>query len=141
MKAQDNDKELRKLIREIKLESPGNEFTMKVMNRVFEEKMAIEKVEKARILGPGFWVIVSLFAALIVISFVTSNTGSGEQGFFSKLLEGVNTSGVSKEYQSVFSKLGSLPLSIGGILIASSILVFIDKFLPNIFSGLHLKKA
>ena len=51
MKTQEKDNELKKLIKGIKLDSPGNDFTTLVMNRVFEEKAALEKVKKERFLA------------------------------------------------------------------------------------------
>ncbi len=45
MKTLDNDKELRKLLKEIQLESPSKDFTLKVMDRVWEEKAAVVKSE------------------------------------------------------------------------------------------------
>ncbi|MGE0020652.1 MAG: hypothetical protein AB7S72_13355 [Draconibacterium sp.] len=45
------------------------------------------------------------------------------------------------EQTPVFSNLGSLPLSIGGILLASSLLVFIDRFLPGLTEKLMPHKA
>lgn len=141
MKTFDNDNELKKLIGELKLESPGNDFTMNVMNRVFEEKVAMEKVKSDPVLGRGFWVIVLLFAALFFITYFVSNLGTGQESMFSELLNGFKGSQVSAGYQSFFSKLGSMPLSIGGILIASTLLVFIDKFSSSITTKLHLKKA
>jgi hypothetical protein len=141
MKTFDNDKELKKLIGELKLESPGKDFTMNVMNRVFEEKVALEEVKSDPVLGRGFWIIVSLFVSLFVITLIFSNSGAEQVSMFSKLVEGLNGNSVLNGYQSFFIKIGSLPLSIGGILLASTLLVFIDKFSSNITAVFHLKKA
>jgi hypothetical protein len=70
MKTQDLDNELKSLIKGIKLDSPGNDFTSKVMSRVYEEKVAMEKVTNEKILGKGFWIILLLFVILIVAMFV-----------------------------------------------------------------------
>jgi len=131
MKTQDLDNELKSLIKGIKLDSPGNDFTVNVMNRVFEEKAAMEQVKDERILGKGFWIILFLFVLLIAAMFVFSGDGIQDSGALTKLLNKANDGSLTQGYQSVFSKLGTLPLSIGGILLASSVLVFIDKFLPQ----------
>lgn len=131
MKTQDLDNELRNLIKEIKLDSPRKDFTSEVMSRVLEEKTAMEQVKNERILGKGFWIILSLFIILIAAMFVFSGNGVQENGQLSKMLSNVGDGSITSGYQSVFSKLGSLPLSIGGILLASSVLLFIDKFLPQ----------
>jgi hypothetical protein len=134
MKTQDLDNELRSLIKGVKLESPGKDFTSKVMNRVFEEKVAIEKVKvkDEKLLGKGFWIILFLFVALIAAMFVFSSSGIQTESQMSKLLSGAGDGTLTQGYQSFFSNLGSLPLSIGGILLATSVLVLIDRFLPQI---------
>jgi hypothetical protein len=132
MKTQDLDNELKSLIKGVKLDSPGNDFTSKVMSRVLEEKVVMEQVKDEKILGKGFWIIVALFILLIVSMFVFSGSGIQEDGQLSKILNSVGDGSISSGYQSVFSNLGTLPLSIGGILLATSILVFIDRFLPQI---------
>jgi len=134
MKTFDNDNEFRKLIKELKPESPELGFTQKVMARVLEEKVLPEKVEKERILGKGFWIIVSLFAALFVGFLVMSNAGVQGVSQGSNIFKGLEGEGILKGYQSLFSNLGGLPLSIGGILFASSLLIFADR----LFSGLHI---
>ncbi len=140
MKTLDKDNELRNLIKGIKLDSPRADFTSKVMNRVFEKKPAVEIVKKEKLLGRGFWVIISLFAMLFIAMFVFSSSGGGEQGQLTKILSSANDTALSKGFQSFFSNLGSLPLSIGGILFASSILVFIDRFLPQIMPHHNLQR-
>ncbi|TNF40657.1 MAG: hypothetical protein EP310_08510 [Bacteroidetes bacterium] len=132
MKTQDLDNELKSLIKGVKLDSPGNDFTSKVMNRVYEEKVAMEKVKDEKLLGKGFWIILFLFVALIAAMFISSSSGIQAENQLSKLFDGTGNGALSQGYQSFFSNLGSLPLSIGGILLASSVLVFIDKFLPRI---------
>jgi uncharacterized membrane protein YqhA len=143
MKTLDNDKELRKLLKEIQLESPSKDFTLKVMDRVWEEKAAVvksEQLKSERILGRGFWVIIALFVLLFLAVVLFSNQGTAS-GQLSKLVEGLGTSSASARYQSVFSNLGSLPLRIGGILLASTLLVFIDRFLPGLTEKLMPHKA
>jgi len=66
MKTQDLDNELKTLIKGIKLDSPGNDFTSAVMSRVFEEKAVMEKIPDERLLGKSFWIILSLFILLFV---------------------------------------------------------------------------
>jgi hypothetical protein len=131
MKTQDLDNELRNLIKGVKLESPGSDFTSKVMSRVYEEKVAMEKVKDDKLLGKGFWIILFLFVVLIAAMFVFSSSGMQAEGQFSKLLSGANDGALAQGYQSFFGNLGSLPLSIGGILLATSVLVLIDRFLPQ----------
>jgi len=91
-------------------------------------------------LGRGFWIIIALFILLFVAVVLFSGENLAESGQLSKLFEGLGTSSATSKYQSVFSNLGALPLSIGGILLASTLLVFIDKFLPVITEKLTAHK-
>ncbi len=144
MKTQDNDMELRKLLKEIQLDSPSKDFTLKVMDRVWEEKSVqsrVEVIKKERILGKGFWIILFLFVGLFAAVAITSGTGEQEAGQLSKLMQGLQNEGVSEGYKSFFSNLGSLPLSIGGILLASTLLVFIDRILASAGHGFITHKS
>lgn len=141
MKTQDLDNELKSLIKGIKLDSPGNDFTSKVMNRILEEKVALEQVKNERILGKGFWIILLLFVILIAAMFVFSSSGTQAEGELSKLLSGASEGALSQRYQSFFSNLGSLPLSIGGIMLASTVLLLIDRFLPQVIPHHSLQKT
>ena len=144
MKTQDTDMELRKLLKEVQLDTPSKDFTIKVMNRVWEEKSIqsrVEVIKNERILGKGFWIILVLFIGLFAAVAFTSGNGEQEAGQLSKLMQGLQNKGVSKGYKSFFSNLGSLPLSIGGILLASSLLVFIDRILASAGHGLITHKS
>ena len=132
MKTDKTDNELRSIIKGIQLDSPGNDFTLNVMARVYEEKTAIENVRDEKIFGKGFWIIVFLFVLLIVAMFVFSATGNEAGSLWSKILVSADGGLLSQKYNSLFSNLGSLPLSIGGILMASSILVLAERFLPQV---------
>lgn len=130
MKTQEKEKELQNLIKGIKLDSPGNDFTTLVMNRVFEEKAALEKVKKERLFGKGFWIILFLFVILLATVAIFSFSGIDVEG--PKLLSGAQGSQLSQGYQSFFSNMGTLPLSVSGILFATSLLLFFDKYLHRL---------
>jgi len=100
------------------------------MNRVFEEKAALEQVKSEPLLGKGFWIILALFAGLMAVVFVLQGSGiSGGQTF--SFLKEVNTSAVTTGYQNFFEKLGAVPLSVAGILLGTSVLLFLEKYLSN----------
>ena len=135
MKAEIEDKKLKELLKYAKPESPGSDFSGRVMNRIFEEKAALEQVKSEPVLGRGFWIILALFALLIGAVTIFSGNGTSAEGSLN-LLQNVNTEAVKTGYQSFFEKLGTVPLSIAGILLASSLLLFLEKFLSkqNVFS-------
>ena len=130
MKPEIEDKKLKELLKYAKLESPANDFSARVMNRIFEEQGALEQVKSLPILGRGFWVILALFAGLIIIVAVLSGSGVSTEDSLN-LLQGVNTEAVKTGYQSVFEKIDAVPMSIAGILLASSFLLFLEKFLSR----------
>ena len=140
MKTIDNDTKLKNLIKGIKLDSPGNDFTSKVMNRVFEEQPVVEIVKNEKLLGKGFWIILFLFFALIVAMFVSSS-GVPADGQMSRLLDGAGDGTLLQGYQSFFSNLGSLPLSIGAILLATTVLLFIDRFFSQLMPHQPVQKS
>ena len=137
MKSLEEDKELKSLLKSIKLDSPETNFTVRVMNKIFQEESLIEKIKRERIFGKGFWIILALFIGLFVAIVLVSGSGAEVGGSVPKLVSEINSSGAAAEYQSFFQKLGTVPVSIAGILLASSLLVFIDKLLNskmNLFS-------
>jgi hypothetical protein len=131
MKTPEEDKKLKSLLKSVTLDSPGPNFTVRVMNRIFQEDSVIEKIKRERVLGKGFWMIVALFviliAALVVVSTSGLVTGSETPG----LLSEINTREVSEGYQSLFSKLGTAPVSIAGIFLALSVLLFIERLISS----------
>lgn len=137
MKKIEEDKELKGLIKSMDLDSPGKGFSSKVMNQIFELESYIEKLKSERILGKSFWIIFSLFtliaAALVVVSVAGINPGESQ---ISDFLSGANNSGVSEGYKNVFETLTSLPLSVAGILLASSLLVFLERFLSTKYGNM-----
>ncbi len=141
MKTLENDTELKNLIKGIKLDTPGSDFTSKVMNRVLEEKPVIEVVKNEKLLGPGFWIILLLFMLLFAAMFVFSQAGVADEGQLSKMFNNANDGTLSKGYESIFSNLGNLPLSIGAILLATSLLLFIDRFLSQIMPHHSMQKS
>jgi hypothetical protein len=131
MKTIEKDEKLKNLIQQIKLESPGSAFSRKVMDKVFEIQPAIEKIKAERIFGKRFWLIIFLFLILlfVMIWFYASDTGTGSP--INGLLADTNPEAVSRMYQSVFERVTELPLSIAGILMGSSMLIFIDRLLSS----------
>ncbi|NQU54326.1 MAG: hypothetical protein HQ522_17505 [Bacteroidetes bacterium] len=123
------DIKLKALLNEMKLESPQADFSVRVMNKIFEESSLLEKVKKEQILGRGFWIIITLFVVLFTVIFFVSTSGVPVESDLTKLLPGLNSSSVSTGYQTFFNKMGTIPISIVGILLASSTLLFIDRII------------
>jgi len=124
------DIKLKALLQQMKLDSPEPNFSVRVMNKIFEEDSVLERIKSEKILGKGFWIISILFIVLLATILIIYNSGAQPESQLQTLLPEVN-SGVSEGYRSIFSKMGTIPLSIAGILIASSVLLFIDRFISS----------
>ena len=122
------DIKLKILLQEMKLESPRADFASRVMDKIVEEDIVFEKIKSERILGKGFWIILILFVALLAAMLVMQNTALTSEGQINQFFKGIDS---ASGYQSFFEKLGSVPLSVAGILIASSVLLFIDRFISS----------
>ncbi|WP_319501600.1 hypothetical protein [uncultured Draconibacterium sp.] len=124
------DIKLRAFLQNMELDKPGSGFTVQVMNKIFEEDNALEQIKAQKILGKGFWIISILFVVLLAAIFVISNTGMQADSQIGQLLPEAGQ-GLTEGYDSFFSKMGTLPLSIAGISIAVSVLIFIDKIISS----------
>lgn len=124
------DIKLKALLQEMKLESPNANFSTQVMNRIFEESNALESIKSQSVLGRGFWIIIVLFLVLLLAAFVIANTGAQTSDLTQQLLPSLNGE-LSNTYSNFFSRMGSLPLSIGGILVGASVLLFIDRIISS----------
>lgn len=122
------DIKLKALLQKIELEKPGSDFTVNVMNKIFEEDSVLEKIKSEKILGKGFWIISILFMVLLAAIFLVNNSGMQADSQIGQFLPEAGQ-GLSEDYESFFSKMGTLPLSIAGITIAISVLIFIDKII------------
>jgi len=120
------DIKLKALLQSMKLEKPDPNFSAMVMNSIFKESNALEQIKAQRILGKGFWIIMAMFALLAVVFFAMSNAGIQSDGKIEQLVPGVENG-----IQSFLSSFGSVPLSVAGILIATSVLLFIDRFISS----------
>jgi hypothetical protein len=122
------DIKLKALLNEMKLESPSANFSVRVMNKIFEENNVFEQIKKEKVLGTGFWIIMILFIALLATIVFLSNSGAEMDGQITTLFSNFNN-GASSDYQTFFEKLGGVPISVVGILIAVSTLLFIERFI------------
>jgi len=123
------DIKLKVLLQKLELEKPDNDFTLRVMNRVVAEDNVLEQIKAQKVLGKGFWIIMILFVILLAAMFIMSQTGSAA-GTSDTILPKINSE-MSQGINSFLGKMGTVPLSIAGILIASSLLLFIDRFITS----------
>lgn len=124
------DIKLRALLQDMDLEAPSAKFSVNVMNRIFEEDNVLERIKAQKILGRGFWIIIVLFAVLLVSVFFVQAGDAETSGRLSELLPSPD-SGVAQGYNAFLGQLGALPLTIGAILCGASVLLFIDRFISS----------
>ncbi|HZH70969.1 MAG TPA: hypothetical protein VFD91_00645 [Mariniphaga sp.] len=129
MKKFENDMELREVIKSIQLEKPSSDFTTNVMNKVFQERSVVVQLKEEPVLGKGFWVIIALFVALMVIMVIFS--GSDPSAEANALISDINSEGLLIGYRSFFDRLGALPSSIAGISLGFSLLILLERYLTS----------
>jgi len=113
-------------------ESPTNDFSDRVMNRIFEEQRSLEQVKRYPVLGRSFWVFLSLFAVLIALVVIYSVTSGSDPERFLSL--NFDLSNIFTGYLSLLTQTGTMPLSMASILIATSLLILLENFLDKRFN-------
>ena len=99
------------------------------MNRVFAGQPALGQIKQIPVLGKGFWVILTLFAALLVLVVLFSGGSAASEA--PALLPHVDTEAVMTGYRSFLDKLANLPAWVAGIFMGASLLVLLDKFFSS----------
>ena len=126
----DEDNELRRLIKSIKPESPGTDFSSKVMKRVYDEQEEIEKSKSESIFGSWFWIILAAFASLFVIVFLVPENATGESASPDIITE-LTGNAMSNFYSFIYKTFDFVSPSVAAILIASSLLIIIERLLSS----------
>jgi len=137
MKTIDNDKELRRIMKEIKLEKPGAGFSSVVMNAVMAEAAKKSAYRTEPVLGIKFWIFVGLFVALAIVLMLFGNSEpSAGKAIASELMEkfpATDLSPVKNGVARFWVTLSGLPATLAAIMIATSALILADKY----FSARH----
>jgi hypothetical protein len=135
MNTSETDKKLQRVIKGIKLESPGPDFTSKVMEAIFNETLKKPGFVTEPLLGKRFWILVTLFiglaATFVLVRGVQPENGSFHQ-FFSKF-QNIDLSPVINLFSVSFSKTGSMTWTLIIVILGASGLIFADK----LFTGKH----
>ena len=135
MKTTDNDTELKKMIREIRLESPGPDFSTKVMQAVLAEARGKPVYTTEPLLGRKFWMLVALFVALaIAFMLFFGNETTLENGTIQQWLSGLHMpdlNPVKNILIDIFGKIGSLHWIVAAVMSVASVLILADKFLTD----------
>lgn len=135
MDTTDKDRELRKMMKEIRLEKPGAGFSTMVMDAVYAVEARRFAYKTEPVLGRKFWIFVGLFAILAGLFILASGTGiSGESEIASGLLERFPVpefTTLKGGFARFWESLSGLPATLGSIMIAASLLLLADKFFSS----------
>jgi hypothetical protein len=136
MNTSEKDKNLKKMIKGIRLESPGPDFSSKVMEAILAETQKKPGFVTEPFLGKKFWILVILFISLAVafMLFYKSEPGTGSiQHLFSNL-PSPDWSPFKNFFSSFIGKAGSLSWTVIVVILGATGLIFADK----LFAGKHL---
>jgi hypothetical protein len=131
MNTTDNDSELRKLIKKVKIESPDPDFSSRVMDVILARAEGKKVFSSEPVLGRSFWILVTLFVLLTVAFILLSGNTIHNEGIVQNLLSGLPAPDFTtlKNSLAKFMEIsGSLPLSVAVTMIAASVLILADKF-------------
>jgi hypothetical protein len=136
MNTSENDKKLKKMIKGIRLESPGPDFSSKVMESVLAEKEKKPGLGTEPFLGKKFWILVTLFIGLatVFILFYKADSGTGSVQQLFSTLPSPDWSPVKNLFSNAIGKTGSLSWTLIVVALGASGLIFADKLL----TGKHL---
>jgi hypothetical protein len=145
MKTIDNDRELRKLMKGISLDKPSYDFSSKVMEAVYAEAARRAAYKSEPFLGTKFWIFVALFTLLAVALILISGSDySANSTITEGLIEkfpGTDLSQVKGGFSRFWDMVSGFPITIGAILVASSLLILIDKIFSSTVSHDPVKPA
>lgn len=129
------DKKLQRMIQGVRLESPGPDFTSKVMETLLAGTQEKTGFVTEPLLGKRFWILVTLFIGLAGLFwlFLGAEPGTGTlQPVLSKLFI-VKWTPLNNFISDSFSKTGSMLWTLIIVMLGASGLIFADK----IFSAKH----
>ena len=135
------DKQFEQLMKEIHIDSPSKDFSLKVMERI-QAEAAVQKhailEEYQPVISRKVWVIliVGFISLVIYILYSGQETPQGSNtNIWSSLpdaLQMMNTKGISNLWQSVNGLISSIPSVTYLIILASMALWTLDLFLTRI---------
>ena len=125
-------------MKEFKLEKPSAGFSSIVMDTVLAEAAKKTVYRTEPILGKKFWVFVGMF---VVLGIVLMLFGNGETSNSNEIASGIiekfpapDLGNIKSVYSRFWDMVSGLPITIGAIMIATSLLILADKF----FSSKHI---
>jgi len=131
----ENDRELRKLMKEIGLEKPGAGFSTRVMDAIIAESAKKSVYRNEPVLSRNFWIFVGLFVGLAIVLILLGTSGASSsaeinQGIIERF-PAPDLSEVKGGITKFMETISGLPITIAAIMIGTTILILADKFLSS----------
>jgi hypothetical protein len=131
MKQYDDDSELRNLIKNIQIESPGPEFKEKVMEAILTPGKSASLAPGMPLLGKSFWIIGAFFVLIILLtSLILPENSYPQATYFRNLLMNITLPDI-RSFQEVFGKFneatGKVPMVVFATLFSASALILADR--------------
>ena len=135
MNTVDNERKLKEMMKNVRLESPGPDFSSKVMEAILAGTEKKNTLRTEPILGKKFWIFVSLFILLaVVMSAFFGNEPSPWSKPFQQFISGfpkVDPEPVKNFMEQLSGKAGSLPWTLAAVIAGSSLLMIADKLFTD----------
>jgi hypothetical protein len=136
MNTSDKDKELKKWMKQIRLETPDPAFSSKVMKVILAEKQKESAYLSEPLLGKKFWMLVILFIALILVFMLIPGEKSVPQtAILEEFFSGLPKPGwnqINVFFSEISHKIGSLSLTLAAVMFGASALLLADNFFTRI---------
>jgi hypothetical protein len=130
MNTSDKDRELMEWMKGIRLESPGPEFSSKVMKIIQDEKQKESVYISQPMLGKNFWIMVILFVAIVLISILIPVENSSGSGILEQFFSGLPKPGwdeINRFFSGIAVKSGSLSLTLAAVMLGATALILLDN--------------
>ncbi len=131
MKQYDYDSELRNLIKNVQIESPGPEFKEKVMKAILASGKTASMSHCKPLLGKSFWIIGAFFILIILLASLIVRENSVPQAVFLRNLFMNITLPHIRSFQELIGKFSEaatkIPMVVVATIFSASILILADR--------------
>lgn len=131
MKQCNDDPELRDLIKNIRIESPGPEFKEKVMDMVRISVQAQSMTSGRPLLGKSFWVFGGFFILIMLLASLTVTENSvPPASFFRNMFVNITWPDIlpiQEVMRKIVEAAGKVPMVVTATLLTASVLIFADR--------------
>ena len=134
------DKQFAEMMKDIRIESPSDDFKVKVMGRILAEAAVKPRQllqDYQPVISKRAWIImISIFVLLIIYVLATGSNAApaADSGFIETIsgkLQSINTSGIKSIWEKGIGVFSTIPLTAYLIIMSSLALWTLDSFLTK----------